>query len=463
MCNMAIRTIDRLDYQQNLSTQQDKKVAYGEIFTPFSMIKEMFDMLPTTVFTNPNAKWLDAGAGTGFFSMFLFWKLDIGLASAIPERNERQDHIIKNMLYMIEIQEENASILRNLFGNDANITCDDFTRHTGTTSFDYVIGNPPYNSNGTKKVPTNGSKSKKQDGTTAWIPFIKKSISLLKPSGNLLVIVPSIWMKPDKAQTYNYLTYYKIRKLRCLTNTETNRVFSSQAQTPTCYFWLVNEPTNNVLTLYDRDKNSYIQYPLRPRAPIPVFGAAVVSKLIPFVEALGHIRVEKTNIPRKGTSLVATPDSTHPFPNIKTAVLEGRSPRLVINYSNKPLNHYGVCKMVLPHKMYGFPYIDASGNFGISNRDNYVISGRSLDELEMLRELFSTKTALYLFEATRYRMKYLERYAFELIPDLYKMEDELARPITDETLACLFGLDAEDIHSINTLHRKDYDFTYKQA
>ena len=81
----------------------------------------------------------------------------------------------------------------------------------------------------------------------------------------------------------------------------------------------------------------------------------------------------------------------------------------------------------------------------------------------MLRELFSTKTALYLFEATRYRMKYLERYAFELIPDLYKMEDELARPITDETLACLFGLDAEDIHSINTLHRKDYDFTYKQA
>jgi 16S rRNA G966 N2-methylase RsmD len=460
---MAIRTINKLDYQQNLSTQQDKKEKYGEIFTPFSLIKEMFDMLSAKVFTNPNTKWLDAGAGTGFFSMFLFWKLDIGLASAIPERNERQDHIIKNMLYMIEIQEENALILHNLFGKQANIICDDFTRYTGTTSFDYVIGNPPYNSNGTKKVPTNGSKSKKQDGNTVWIQFVKKSISLLNPGGNLLVIIPSIWMKPDKAQTYNYLTYYNIKRLRCLTNTETNRIFSSQAQTPTCYFWLVNEPTDNQITLYDRNRNTYVEYPLRPHAPIPVFGAALISKLIPFVNALGHIRVEKTNIPRKGTSLVSTPDSAHPFPNIKTAVLEGLSPQLVVNYSNKPLNHHGVCKLVLPHKMYGFPYIDASGTYGISNRDNYVISGRSLDELEMLCELFSTKTALYLFEATRYRMKYLERYAFELIPDLYQLEDELARPITDETLASLFGFDTEDINSINTLHRKDYDFTYKDA
>lgn len=469
MCNMAIRTINRLDYQQNLSTQPDKKSLYGEIFTPFTMIKEMFDMLPASSFTDPNANWLDPGAGTGFFSIFLFWKLDIGLASAIPERNARHDHIIQNMLYMIEIQEDNVTHLRKLFGADANIVCEDFTNHAGTRTFDYVVGNPPYNSNGTKKVPTNGGKSKKKDGTTIWVPFIKTSISLLKPGGNLLVIVPSIWMKPDKAKTYHYLTYYQIQMLRCLTNTETNRVFSSEAQTPTCYFWLVNQPTgggdinNRRMRLYDRDRKAYVHYPLKPHAPIPVFGAAIVAKLMPFVEALGHLRVIKTNLPRRGITLVNAPDSAHPFPNIRTAVLEGVSPRLVINYSNRPLNHHGECKLVLPHKMYGFPYIDANGKFGISNRDNYVIAGRSLEELELLCEVFSTKTALYLFEATRYRMKYLERYAFELIPDLFQLEDELERPITDATLASLFGFDAEDIHSINTLHRKDYDFTYKET
>jgi len=463
MSIMAIRTVNQLDYHQNLSTQQDKKSVYGEIFTPFSMIKEMFDMLPESSFTDPTCTWLDAGAGTGFFSIFLFWKLDIGLASAIPERKARHGHIIKNMLYMIEIQEDNVSGLRSLFGPDANIVCEDFTAHSGTRTFDYVVGNPPYNSNGSKKVPTNGTKSKKRDGTTAWIPFIKISMSLLKPGGNLLVIIPSIWMKPDKAKVYQYLTYYKIEMLRCMTNTETNRVFSSQAQTPTCYFWLVNQPSDNRMQLYDRDRKAYVEYLLKPHAPIPVFGASVVAKLMPFVDALGHVRVEKTNMPRRGITLVNTPDSAHQFPNIRTAVLDGVSPRLVINYSNRPLKHRGLCKLVLPHKMYGFPYIDAGGKFGISNRDNYVVTDRTIEEIELLCELFSTKTALYLFEATRYRMKYLERYAFELIPDLCLLDEELARPITDATLASLFGFDAADVHSINTLHRKNYDFIYKEA
>ena len=361
---------------------------------------------------------------------------------------------------MVEIQEDNVLYLRGLFGPDANIAHEDFTLHSGPRKFDYVIGNPPYNSKGSKKVPTNKIKSKKTDGITIWISFVKTSISLLKSGGNLLVIIPSIWMKPDKAKTYNYLTYFKIQMLRCLSNTETNRVFSSEAQTPTCYFWLVNQPSNNHMSLYDRDRNVYVEYPLKPRAPIPVFGAAVVAKLIPFVQAMGHVRVEKTNMPGRGVSIVNLPDSAHPFPNIRTTVLEGLSPKMVINYSNTPLKYNGVCKVILPHKMYGFPYLDASGKFGISNRDNYVISGGSLEELELLCELLSTKTALYIFEATRYRMKYLERYAFELIPDLSQLEDELVRPITDASLADLFGFDETDVHSINTLHRKNYKFDY---
>lgn len=457
---MSIKTMNQGDFRQNLSTQKHKKEAYGEIFTPFHLIKEMFDMLPESSFTNPETTWLDPGAGTGFFTMYLFWKLDIGLAAAIPERSIRHEHIINNMLYMVEIQEDNVLYLRGLFGQDANISHEDFTHYSGPRRFDYVIGNPPYNSKGSKKVPTNKMKSKKTDGITIWISFIKTSISLLKPGGNLLVIIPSIWMKPDKAKTYNYLTYFKIRMLRCLSNTETNRVFSSEAQTPTCYFWLVNRPSDSRLDLYDRDRNVYVEYLLKPQAPIPVYGATVVAKLMPFVDALGHVRVDKTNMPSRGVSLANSPDSTHAFPNIRTAVLEGLSPKIVINYSNIPLKYNGICKLVLPHKMYGFPYLDASGKFGISNRDNYVISGRSFEELELLGELLSTKTALYLFEATRYRMKYLERYAFELIPDLFQLEDELVRPITDASLADLFGFDETDVHSINTLHTKTYNFTY---
>ena len=46
--------------------------------------------------------------------------------------------------------------------------------------FDYIIGNPPFNCNGMKKVHTNNNVKKKNDGKTIWIDFLKKSISILK-------------------------------------------------------------------------------------------------------------------------------------------------------------------------------------------------------------------------------------------------------------------------------------------
>ena len=177
-----------------------------------------------------------------------------------------------------------------------------------------------------------------------------------------------------------------------------------------------------------------------------------------YVKSYGYVKVIKTNTPRVGSVFSDVQDQAHPYPNIRTAVLQGVSPRLVINYSNAPQSHYGECKLVLPHKMYGFPYIDATGRYGVSNRDNYVIVGRSLEQLEILRQFFSTKTALYIFEATRYRMKYLERYAFEFIPDITRMP--YVEPFTDVSIASRFGFDAEDISNIRNLHRKDYDFTY---
>ncbi len=45
------------------------------------------------------------------------------------------------------------------------------------------------------------------------------------------------------------------------------------------------------------------------------------------------------------------------------------------------------------------------------------------NEFEQLKQFLSTNLALLIFETTRYRMKYLERYAFEYIPDITKLKD----------------------------------------
>ena len=456
---MSIQTLSITTETQDLKVNPQMKLFYGEIFTPYTLIEKMFSLFSNEVFSDSNKKWLDTGAGTGFFSMFLYKKLDHGIKKQFPQKKQRHNHIIKNMIYMVEIRDENISKLQTVFGKNANIYHQDFLLDFQSPLFDFVIGNPPYNSNGIKKVPTNKIKNKKKDGQTIWLDFIKKAISLLKQKGQLLYIVPSLWMKPDKAKAYDYITQYKLHKICCLTNTETNSYFNKEAQTPTCYFTLEKKETDNQVFLYDKQREIYVQHTIEKKGALPLFGASLVQKLIKYVKTFGCIDVIKTNMPNKNSLFSLTPSKGYNHKNIKTCVLNKLSPELVINYSNIKQSYADKPKLVLAHKMYGFPYLDEKGEFGISNRDNYVIVERTIKELKILRDFFSTKTALYIFEATRYRMKYLEKYAFEFIPDISRIPD-LPEVINDDTIAEYFGFDEIDKKNIQEFHKKPYTFYF---
>ena len=52
-------------------------------------------------------------------------------------------------------------------------------------------------------------------------------------------------------------------------------------------------------------------------------------------------------------------------------------------------------------------FYDKEGKYGISNRDNFVILHKSDKDFIKLKQFLSTKFIISLFEATRYRMKYL--------------------------------------------------------
>ena len=457
---MSIQTFNIKTDTQDLKVNPEMKLLYGEIFTPFSLIEKMFSLFPSEVFSNPDKKWLDTGAGTGFFSMFLYKKLDIGLKKQLPRAKQRHNHIIKNMIYMVEVRDENIAKLKTVFGKHANIYHQDFLSDFHFPVFDYVVGNPPYNSNGMKKVPTNKLKKKKQDGQTIWLDFIKRAISLLKQNGILLYIVPSLWMKPDKAMAYDYITQFKLHKICCLTNTETNKYFNKEAQTPTCYFTLEKTDTDYQIMLYDSQRETFINHKIENKGAIPLFASSIIQKLMKYVDDVGTINVVKTNMPRKKSLFSQDkPSKKHPFKNIKTCILNKLAPELVINYSNIKQAYADQPKLVLAHKMYGFPYVDELGEFGISNRDNYVIVERNIEELKILRDFFSTKTALYIFEATRYRMKYLEKYAFEFIPDVTRLPD-FPKVINDDTIAEYFGFDEIDKKNIQEYHKKPYTFLF---
>jgi len=427
-----------IENQGKIVESRERKETYGEVNTPFSLIESIFKIIPEEDFKNPNFKWLDIGAGSGNFSVVLYFKLLESLKEKISEEEERKDHIIKNMIFMCEIQASNINILRDMFGKHSNIIHSDFLSVSLSSKFTYIIGNPPFNTNGLKKVPTNAIRDKKKDGGTCWPNFIKKAIKELKENGKMCVFIPTIWLKPDKEGIYNLLTEYQIDRLTCLTNTKVNQLFKGNAQTPCCYFLLTKKKTNRIISIYDKSEERYIDFKWRENIPIPVYRQNIMSGFLEFMDKFKqkygeeiHIDVIKTNMPTRDTILSPDKNNICNFQNISTCRYENRGNKrgkLIINYSNKPQAFFGKPKLVLAHKVDGIPYLDEKGEYGISNRDNYVILPLSndkhgIDQLEKLGDFLSNEIIIDLFKSTRYRMQYLEKYVFELLPDIRKIND----------------------------------------
>ena len=56
-------------------------------------------------------------------------------------------------------------------------------------------------------------------------------------------------------------------------------------------------------------------------------------------------------------------------------------------------------------------------------------------------------------------MKYLEKYVFQVIPDICNLKD-FPVEINDDSIADYFGFSQEEKDAINGLHAKEYTFTY---
>ena len=174
--------------EQYLPVRDAEKNEYGEVFTPTALIEEMLNKLPKEVWKNKDYKWLDPANGIGNFPMIAYNKLMEGLKDEIKSKEKRSEHIIKNMLYMFEINPKNVGVSRKIFGHDANIFCNDFLKSNiekicGVKKFDVIMGNPPYNISGV------GRQSK----TNIDDEFIEKSLQLLNTKGFLLFITKTHW------------------------------------------------------------------------------------------------------------------------------------------------------------------------------------------------------------------------------------------------------------------------------
>ena len=76
-----------------------------EVFTPPDVANRMLDLLPSSLWSDPHARFLDPGSKTGVFLREIARRLMAGLAEQIPDVQERADHIFKEQLFGLAITE----------------------------------------------------------------------------------------------------------------------------------------------------------------------------------------------------------------------------------------------------------------------------------------------------------------------------------------------------------------------
>ena len=87
----------------------------GEVFTPFAVVDEMIASLPKEFFEDKDKVILDPCAGKGQFIAVLIEKFMEGLKDDFENEEECYKHIITNMIFLNEIDEDNIKDLNEIF------------------------------------------------------------------------------------------------------------------------------------------------------------------------------------------------------------------------------------------------------------------------------------------------------------------------------------------------------------
>ena len=287
---------------QRLPVRQAEKNKFGEVFTPTQLINDMLDKLPLEVWTDPTKKWLDPAAGFGNFFMEVYPRLMKSLEHVYFEQARRRRHILTQMLYMVELNEDSCKRIREnpmffdrdkegnlvmditlnvIRGNFLDPTVGETTTFTdGTISFDIIVGNPPFNADQTHE-------GKKGGGANLWPHFVDKSLRshLLKPDGLLLFVHPSLWRKtpsPRAPTLFELMTHENhMLYLEIHSKLEGAKVFGAQTRYD---FYVIQKrkPIPGVSTTFIKDQNGqeHPRFDLSRRHFLPNHSYDVIDQLL---------------------------------------------------------------------------------------------------------------------------------------------------------------------------------------
>jgi hypothetical protein len=446
------QSFERIDsfVEKYLPVREKEKNSFGEVMTPSELIIEMLEQLPPEVWSNPNLKWLDPANGTGNFPIYVYYGLMVGLEDEFPDDVQRSEHIIKNMLYMVELNPKNVAVTKKIFGKDCNIYRGSFLPEKkgeepgwkgkfGIEKFDIIIGNPPFNKGGIR------GKGKKQEGTeTLWPSFVFDSFNILKDSKSyLLFIHPASWIGL-KSENGKKIIEKQILYLRYYNYSEALRIIN--AKIPLTYYLIQNIEGGKITKIYDNCINKNIKFNIYEDNFIPTESISIFVKLLGFVKRYGNLK-SKVFSSKKENDVNVKKTSKYKYPIINISY-----GKIIKKYSNNNNNQDDSPKLILPNDSMGYPLLDKTGISYPSSGHNFLLKETNIKKLKQIQNYLYTDLVFYLINITKTSQNFLDNKVFEILPDVTQMSKKTN--INDNDLISLFSLTEKELKCIENYRNK---------
>lgn len=341
------------EIEKYLPIQQSKKDQNGEVFTPVSLIEELLDNLPPSVWKTPDLKWLDPSSGIGNFMMIVYYRLLKNLTPLFNGSVEKTSkHILKNMLYMVEIDKENVEVARKIFGTTANILHADFLQEPPSQKYNVIIGNPPYNAPSVK-TGTNAGRD------ILWDKFIEKSLQIVADDKSYIgFIVPSLWRQPEN-KLYPLMTRENhIRYLHIYGKKQGLELFGVGTRFD-IFVLDCKRPTAGMLTTVIDELGKRVDIDLSKWDFLPNYDFPKIKRIM----SEDGINILYSRV-YHSTKLSAKKTAKYKYPVVHTMTKKG----LGIQYAEEKVERggIGIPKVLLNKNEVQYPVNDYTGKYGMS-------------------------------------------------------------------------------------------------
>ena len=406
---------------KRLTIRDKEKDEYGEVFTPIELICEMLNMLPKDVWTDPDLKWLDPANGIGNFPIIVYYKLMESLKDYKPKGKTLSQHIIEDMLYMVELNQANVRECKKIFhmvdpdAKLSHIANHDFLtfnpqKEWNIDKFDVIMGNPPFHT-------IAGPIKRKR----IWHRFVIECVTnKLNKDKYLLFIHPNGWRNVggDYKKVFSIIQERDLQRLHMRDYNDNKKIFGGIA-TNYDYYCLKNTMNNNNKTIINDIDRNEVKIDLNNYLFIPSGMFEMYDKLTKDEEKVKIIyssNAYETRAVKSKNPINKDKTTTFIWPVVNSITQKGGIKRIWSSVKSKDMF---VPKVIWSDGVGTYPILDKEGEYGLT-QFSYGIQ----DEPKYLNDIKQAMEDPEFIELMKYVKFTNHKYNYRIIgtfkKDFYK-------------------------------------------